>query len=173
MMRKLAIGVILCLALFVPTAFAGTETLGYVYDLDSSLPDYVNAAWLGYLMQRQIYIREHKDQYTFTPGVIIPTFAEEVEGRKTLAQIWKELKQADPSRSNKYLNELIPVHEADFMQEYVWRYLKQPTWSKEPENLRLKEFSAWQRKHLTGHQAETRAQLGLKKQPPETPSPKQ
>ena len=172
-MRKVTIGVILCLVLFVPTAFAGDETLGYVYDLDPTLPDYVNAAWLGYLMQRQIYIRELADQYRFAPGVVMPQFDEEVEGRKTMAQIWKELKQADRSRSNKYLNELVPVHEADFMREYVWTYLKQPTWSKEPENLRLKEFSVWQRKHLKGHQAETRAKLGLKKQSTETPSPGQ
>jgi hypothetical protein len=172
-MRKLAIGIILCLALAVPTAFAGTETMGYVYDLDLSLPDYVNAAWLGYLMQRQIYIGEHMDQYTFTPGIIIPTFDEEVEGRKTLAQIWKELRQKEPSRSNKYLNELVPVHEADFMREYVWQYLKQPSWSQEPVNLRLKEFSVWQRKHLKRHRAETRAKLGFKKQPPETRSPGQ
>ena len=172
-MVKIIVFVILCLALAVPTAFAGTETMGYVYDLDLSLPDYVNAAWLGYLMQRQIYIREHEEQYKFIPGIIIPTFAEEVEGRNSLAQIWKELKEADRSRSNKYLDELIPVHEADFMREYVWQYLKQQSWTKEPENLKRKEFSAWQRKHLQGHQVETRAKLSFKKQPPATQSPGQ
>ena len=172
-MRKVAIAVILCLALVVPAAFADTETMGYIYDLDFSLPDYVNAAWLGYLMQRQIYINDHIDKYKFAPGIIIPAFDEEVEGRKSLAQIWKELKEADRSRSNKYLDELIPVHEADFMREYVWTYLKQGSWSKEPENLKLKEFSAWQQKHLKGHQAETRAKLSFKKQSQETQSPGQ
>jgi len=170
-MRKVAIVVILCVALLAPTAFAGTETIGYVYDLDLSLPDYVNAAWLGYLMQRQIYIGDHIDKYKFAPGIIMPTFGEEVEGRKALAQIWKELKEADRSRTDKYLNELIPVHEADFMREYVWTYLKQQGWTTEPENLKLKEFSAWRQKHLQGHQAETHAKLSFKKQSQETQSP--
>ncbi|OGP94853.1 MAG: hypothetical protein A2Z19_03075 [Deltaproteobacteria bacterium RBG_16_54_18] len=170
-MRKVAIVVILCVALLAPTAFAGTETIGYVYDLDLSLPDYVNAAWLGYLMQRQIYIGEHMDLYKFAPGIIIPTFAEEVEGRKALAQIWKELKEADRTRTDKYLNELIPVHEADFMREYVWKYLKQQSWATEPENLKLKEFSAWRQKHLQGHQAETRGKLSFAKRSNEATSP--
>jgi hypothetical protein len=170
-MLKAAILVILCIALVVPTSFAAAEKIGYVYDLDLSLPDYVNAAWLGYLMQRQIYIGEHMDQYKFIPGIIIPRFDEEVEGRKSLAQIWKELKQADRRRTDKYLDELIPVHEADFMREYVWTYLKQRSWSKEPENLRLKEFSAWQQTHLQGHQTETRGRLSFKKKSEEKQSP--
>jgi hypothetical protein len=94
------------------------------------LPDYVNAAWLGYLMERQTYIREHADQYRLTTGIAIPRFGEEVEARKTMAQIWKELKEKDQSRKDTYLDQVISVYEADFMREYVWTYLRQQSWTR-------------------------------------------
>jgi len=130
-------------------------------ELDPALPDDIGAAWLGYLMERQIYIREHADQYKLTTGIVIPTFDEEVEARRTMAQIWKELKEKDQSRKDRYLDQLILVHEADFMREYVWIYLKQRSWSRQPEDLRLKKFSAWQRLHLQGHQAETHGNIRI------------
>jgi hypothetical protein len=73
-MKKIVIFIFLCAVLAVPTTFAGNDQTGYALELDSALPDYVAAAWLGYLMERQIYIREHTDQYKLTPGIVIPTF---------------------------------------------------------------------------------------------------
>jgi hypothetical protein len=64
------------------------------------------------------------DQYRLTPGIIIPTFDEEVEDRKSLAQILKELKEKDQARTDKYLDELIQVYEANIMREYVLTYLR-------------------------------------------------
>ena len=160
-MTKIVIFFFLCVVLAAPTTFAGNDQIGYALELDSSLPDYVAAAWLGYLMERQVYIREHTDQYKLIPGIVIPTFDEEVEGRKTMAQIWKELKEKDQSRTDKYLDELLPVHEADFMREYVWTYLKQQSWSKQPKDLRLKEFSVWQQLHLKGHQPKTHGNIRI------------
>lgn len=158
-MKKIAMLVILCAVLVAPATLTGNDQVGYALELDATLPDYINAAWLGYLMERQIYIRDHPDQYTLTPGVITPTFNEEVEGRKTMAQIWKELKEKDQSRTDTYLDELVLVHEADFMREYVWTYLRQQNWSKQPKDLRLKEFSQWQQQYLQGHQPETHGNI--------------
>jgi hypothetical protein len=169
-MAKIMLFVMLFVALLAPTAFAENDTIEYALVPDLSLSDYVGAAWLGYLLQRQIYIREHTDQYKLTPGVVISTFDEEVEGRKSLAQIWKELKEADHTRTNKYLDELIPVHEADFMREYVWTYLKQPSWSQKPKNLKLKEFTVWQQQYLKGHQAETHGKISITKKSGEATS---
>jgi hypothetical protein len=151
-MTWIVIFIFLCAVMAAPPVFAGNDRIGYALELDSTLPDYINAAWLGYLMERQIYIREHANQYTLSPGIVIPTFDEEVEARRTMAQIWKELKEKDRGRKDRYLDELVPVHEADFMREYVWTYLKQRSWSIQPKNLRLKEFSQWQQLHLQGHQ---------------------
>jgi hypothetical protein len=161
-MKKVALLVILCAVLVARTAFASNDQIGYALELDSALPDYVAAAWLSYLMDRQIYIRDHPDQYRLAPGIVIPTFDEEVEGRKTMAQIWKELKAKDHSRMDKYLDELVPVLEADFMREYVWTYLKQQNWSSQPRELRLKEFSQWQQLHLQDHIPETHGNIRIK-----------
>ena len=75
-MKKIALLVILCAVLVAPAALAGNDQIGYALELDPTLPDYINAAWLGYLMERQIYIREHADQYKLTPGIVISTFDE-------------------------------------------------------------------------------------------------
>jgi hypothetical protein len=160
-MKKIAILVILCALLATQGALAGNDQLGYALELDPSLPDYIGAAWLGYLMERQIYIRDHPDQYKLIPGIITPTFDEEVEGRRTMAQIWKELKEKDKSRKDTYLDQLIPVLEADFMREYVWTFLRQQSWSQQPKDLRLKEFSAWQQRHLQGHQPATHGNIRI------------
>jgi hypothetical protein len=160
-MKKVALVVILYALLAVSASFAGNDHIGYSLELDSALPDYVNAAWLGYLMERQIYIREHSDQYKLSPGIAIPTFDEEVEARRTMAQIWKELREKDKSRTDKYLDELVPVHEADFMREYVWTYLRQQSWTRQPKDIRLKEFSQWQQRHLKDHKPETHGNIRI------------
>jgi len=162
-MKKVALFVILCALLAAPALSYGNDQIGYVLLIDPALPDCAGAAWLGYLMERQVYIRDHAAQYKLTPGIAIPTFAEEVEGRKTMAQIWKELKEKDQSCKDKYLDELIPVHEADFMREYVWTYLRQESWSGQPKDLRLEEFSQWQQLHLKEHQPETHGNIRITK----------
>ncbi len=160
-MKKVALLVILCALLLASSALAGNDQIRYTLELDPTLPDDIGAAWLGYLMERQIYIRDHPDQYKLTPGIVIPTFDEEVDARRTMAQIWKELKEKDQGRKDKYLDELAPVHEADFMREYVWTYLRQRNWSGQPKDLRLKEFSRWQQLHLQGHRPETHGNVRI------------
>jgi hypothetical protein len=167
-MKKIALLIILGALLLAPSALAGNNQIGYALELDPTLPDYVNAAWLGYLMERQIYIREHSDQYKLAPGIVIPTFDEEVDARRSLIQIWEELKEKDKSRKDKYLDDLVPVHKADFMREYVWTYLKQQSWTRQPKDLRLKEFSQWQQLHLQGHQPESHGNIRITKVSAET-----
>lgn len=167
-MKKMVLLVILCAVLAASSSFAGTDQVGYALELDPTLPDYVNAAWLGYLMERQVYIRDHADQYQLIPGLVTPTFDEEVEARRTMAQIWKELREKDQSRKDKYLDELVPVHEADFMREYVWTYLRQQGWTRQPKDLRLKEFFQWQQLLLKDHKSETHGSIRITKGSAET-----
>jgi len=168
MVKTMVLLITLFALLAAPVAFASSDQVSYALELDPALPDYVSAAWLGYLMERQIYIRDHVDQYKLTPGIVIPTFDEEAEARRTMVQIWKELKEKDHTREDRYLDQLIPVHEADFMREYVWTYLKQRSWSIQPRDLRLKEFSAWQQRHLQGHQPETHGNIRITRGSAET-----
>ena len=139
-------------------AFADSGKTGFTIEVDGSLPDHLGAPWLGYLMARQVYIMKHEDQYDLSPGVIIPKFEEEVEARTSLVQIWEELKKKDEKLKDKYLNELQLVHEAGFMHEYVWTYLRRVSWEK-PEKLKLKDFSNWRKKQLNKHKVESHGDI--------------
>ncbi|OGW24051.1 MAG: hypothetical protein A2X59_12380 [Nitrospirae bacterium GWC2_42_7] len=142
---------LLCLFILSP-ALADVDKIGFTIETDGSLPEHLSAPWLGYLMGRQVYIMEHKNEYELSPGIIVPKFEDEVEGRQTLAQIWKELKEKDNNLKDKYLNELEVVLDAGFMREYVWVYLRYELWKK-PDKLRLKEFANWKKQNLKNHKA--------------------
>src|ERR1700722_19443320 len=81
------------------------------------------AIWLFYPMARSMYITEHPELYDGQSGMIIPTFEEEVKGRFMLADgSDNKLKHGQPIPS-QYLTELLRVHQAGFLREYVWWYL--------------------------------------------------
>ena len=115
-------------------------------------------------MARAAYLDENRDQSSLSPGILIPKFEEEVAARKDLAEIWKELKERTQSNNDKYLDELLSVHDGGFMREYVWTYLRQPTWTKQPRNLELKEFGSWERLHLEHHTAESYGNIKVVKE---------
>lgn len=126
-------------------------------EVDGSLSELFAAPWLNYILARHNYITDHKDQYDFYPGTLAPLFEEEVMGRENLAQILKELKELYPEYKDfkdKYLDELFLVHEAGFMREYVWTYLREPFWE-EPGDLKLDRFDSWRKNHLKDHSVQS------------------
>ena len=127
------------------------EVCSFTLETDGSLPEKLVVPWLGYLLARQAYILKNEDQYHLLPGVIVPSFEEELEGRMALARIWKEM---DNKLEDKYLNELELVHNAGFMREYVWISLKRASWN-EPDKLRIKNFQSWKKANLKGHKVES------------------
>ena len=83
------------------------------------------------------------------------SFPEEVAARDGCARIWLEMKAKD-SRVNRYLDDLVTVHQAGFLREYTWTYFRDGSWS-EPEGLRLAQFDQWRQVNLRGHELETKA----------------
>jgi hypothetical protein len=131
------------------------EERSFTLETDGSLPEKLRVFWLGYLLARQAYILKNEDQYNLLPGLIVPGFEEELEGRKALARICKKM---DNKLEDKYLNELELVHKAGFMREYVWTYLKRASWDK-PEKLRMKDFQIWKKANLKGHKVESHGSI--------------
>ena len=127
----------------------------FVIEVDPSLPKHISAPWLAYVLARQAYVLKHVGQYDLIPGRMVPKFEEEVQGRKMLAEIWAGSKRKNKDLKDKYLDELLAVGKAKFMAEYVWTYLKQPAWPKQPRGLRLKEFTLWRQRNLKDHKPET------------------
>ena len=102
------------------------------------------AGWLAYGMAltawKPVYLEDGSPDY----------FSREVSARETAAQIWKELKQNDASKSDADLVILEIISDADFMDEYLWIYLKDDRW-KDPGTLELEDFKRWASKNLINH----------------------
>jgi len=123
--------------------------------------DREGALWLGYLTARANFIGEHRDLYAQKEGEITSTFAEEVEARTSAVHIYRELKAKDRTLNAPYFNDLDRVESNSFMREYVWTYLRRPTWTETPNELRLTEFDAWNATNLGNHQAMTKGSISF------------
>jgi len=111
--------------------------------------------WAFYPMARSMFVTQHPELYTDQSGTVIPTFEEEVYGRFTLADGTDNLvKQGKPAPS-KYLADILRIHQAGFLREYVWSYFCQPAWRDDQLPGKLLAFIAWARVHLNEHVLET------------------
>lgn len=115
----------------------------------------VSAAWMSYGMKKALWRTQ-----TFlekNPGDLIYVFTlnEEVDCRKSLADIWIEMSSKSGSH-DKYLDELAAVVQAGFITEYVWKFLRQPNWTT-PKGLREEAFESWAQDNLTSHNCITLA----------------
>jgi hypothetical protein len=117
--------------------------------------------WLGYLLARAKFVGDHRDLYAQKVGEVAPTFGEEVEARTSAVQIYRELKEKDRKLSVVYFKDLDRVESNSFMREYVWTYLRQPTWGPPPNELKLSAFDTWKATNLANHQAITKGSIGF------------
>ena len=120
-----------------------------------------SAVWLGYLLDRAIYVKEHGNEYADAKGVLIPHFTEEVDARSKAARIYEELSAKDKELHDDYFEDLVKVEEAGFMQEYVWTYLRQSTWAESERPSKLVAFSSWKEANLPNHRAVTYGSISM------------
>jgi len=146
---------------FVWAAGSSPTALSVSINWSPAKPDKENAVWLGYLAARAAFINKHMDLYAQRIGVITPTFAEEVEARTTATKIYQELREKDKALDVAYFNDLERVASSPFMSEYVWTYLRQPTWGAAPGDLKLVDFDVWRKANLANHQAMTQGSISF------------
>jgi hypothetical protein len=79
----------------------------------------------------------------------------EVLGRDMLVSGWVTAKAKNPDATDKYLETLLAVKEAGFMKEYVWVYLKQPSWNDATPPANIDAFKKWASLNLIAHVVET------------------
>ncbi|HET6629778.1 MAG TPA: hypothetical protein VFG91_08375 [Woeseiaceae bacterium] len=77
----------------------------------------------------------------------------ELTAREHLLDTWAE--QRDAAGAGGYLDQLRGVQAAGYLEEYVWHYLRKPSWQP-PSGLDMEEFASWSRKHLREHEPQTR-----------------
>jgi len=121
--------------------------------------DREGALWLAYLSGRVAYINEHEAAYNWKPGVVTPSFAEELAARTSVVQVYREQKQKDPQLSVAYFEDLARVADHSFLGEYVWTYLHQGEWGPPPDKLHLVDFMHWRAENLTPHAVLTKGQI--------------
>ncbi|GHC13658.1 hypothetical protein [Cerasicoccus arenae] len=152
-------------------SIAGANTVGtsrptnyevaLVVDLNSMNDSAVSAAWMGYLTARDMWINENitdaspSDFRSYTPPP-----REELAGRKTLAQLWKSIR-ASNNATDDYLDSLILISDAGYIEPYVWQYHYQSTWGPRPSDLPWTRFSQWMNQRLPEFSPETRGSIQL------------
>ncbi len=81
----------------------------------------------------------------------VSTYACELKARRSLLDAWQEYRE----RPDPYLDTLLVVRRAGFLEEYVAYYFGKPAWHV-PSGLRMDAFGAWRRSRLAGHKPKTR-----------------
>jgi len=82
------------------------------------------------------------------------SFECELTARRHLLQTWREQGQ-EKAADDAYLDTLLLVEQAGFLDEYVAHYLGRKTWVL-PDDLQTGAFDAWRRQYLRGHKPQTR-----------------
>ncbi len=78
----------------------------------------------------------------------------EFTARRHLVDTWEEQRLEHENSVDAYLDDLIAVREAGFLDEYTVRYFGRKEWQV-PVEVRVDDFRRWQRKHLPSHKPET------------------
>ncbi len=132
--------------------------------LDNSLrnkSENIAAPWTGYGLALSNRIAENPHLVRQGDSVYQPSFEDEVSCRETMLKIWSELKTADYTLSDDYLDQALTVWQVGFLREYVWMYLKSHRWDHEPRDLRMIAFLEWNSIYLGNHRARTLAYVSL------------
>jgi len=78
----------------------------------------------------------------------------EFTARRHLVEAW-EAQRAAKGSADAYLDTLLRVRDAGFLDEYTVHYFGRSDWSV-PAEVRLGDFRRWRQAHLAGHRPETR-----------------
>ncbi len=79
----------------------------------------------------------------------------EFTARGHLADTWEEQRAEHVAATDAYLDDLLRVREAGYLDEYTVFFFGQPHWQV-PGEVRVDEFRRWKSKHLRGHRPRTR-----------------
>ena len=117
--------------------------------------------WSLYPMARMEFIARHQDLYEGQIGLVVPTFGEEYQGRYILVNSCEDLRKRDQPVPSTYLKDLLKVHNAGYLKEYVWLFLARPAWKPEEQPPELLSFIPWARGNLSNHVVETHGEVKI------------
>lgn len=148
----------------VPASTPGAPTAQrYVAILyDPATPPAERKLWTIYLYTRAALVATQSDAAPLALGIRAPSFEGEVRARRVAVGLFRQLERDDPDFGSRYFDDLDQVESAGFMREYVWRYLRQPSWSGPPSGLQLAQFDAWRAVYLRHHVPVTHGRIAVR-----------
>ncbi len=78
----------------------------------------------------------------------------EFTARRHLVEAWQRQRAEHAGIADPYLDDLLQVREAGYLDEYTVRYFGGEHWVV-PAEVRVDDFRRWQGRHLRGHRPET------------------
>ena len=114
-------------------------------------PNPVTQSWIRYSLARSVC---QLGMETENPARAT-SFDCEVTARRQLAEAWTEKATLVPDLYDPYLDDLVRVQDAGYLEEYVVDRFGKRDWSL-PGELDMTAFRRWQREQLRGHRTETR-----------------
>jgi len=84
----------------------------------------------------------------------VSSYGCEFSARQALVDTWEEKRAVDESIEDTYLDALLGVREAGFLDEYTVHYFAAKHWQV-PAEIDVAAFQRWQRRHLQRHRPQT------------------
>ena len=79
----------------------------------------------------------------------------ELTARRHLLKAWDAQRAEHPGASDEYLDALLQVREAGFLDEYTVHYFGKQHW-RVPAEVDMPSFRRWRKQHLRGHHPQSR-----------------
>lgn len=108
-------------------------------------------SWVAYSLSRsacQLEMGGHNPARNSSYGC-------ELTARSHLAETWEEQRAEHPDATDPYLDDLLRVREAGYLDEYVVYFFGRPHWQV-PAEVQIDKFRRWKRAELRRHQPRTR-----------------
>jgi hypothetical protein len=128
---------------------------------DPETPEEESKIWLAYLFARAAFAAKETAGGPAV-GERESSFEEEVRGRQIALTTFRALKHDSAPPESVYFSDIDRVEAAGFLREYVWSYLRHPSWKTVPSNLDVAGFDAWRAEHLTNHTPVTHGRIAFR-----------
>ncbi len=123
----------------------------YLAPVASVDPDPVLQSWVAYSLAKSICQLELGGDNPARQS----SYNCEIKARNVLVDAWAEQRAENVSISDVYLDELLLIREAAYLEAYTAHYFRRNNWQV-PEEVEVTAFRDWRRKHLRRHRAQTR-----------------
>lgn len=78
----------------------------------------------------------------------------ELAARRLMLESWTDKQLMNPLLADEYLDELVSIQRAGFLDEYVARHFRKKHWQL-PDDVDIRAYRRWQRKNAPSHIPET------------------